>query len=589
MANRPLNTVLHHLRKVTGLRAGADLADGELLERFVSRREEAAFEALLQRHGPMVQAVCQRILGQVQDVEDAFQATFLVLVRKAASVDKRESVGSWLHGVALRTSLRVRTDLARRRELERRVLPKPIHELEPEVVWRELRPLLDEELGRLPRKYRAPFVLCYLEGKTYEEAAEHLGCPKGTVSTRLTKARDLLRTRLVGRGLALSAGLLGAGLTQGTAPATVPASVVVATVKAAAQVAAGDAGAGAVSARSAMLTEGVLKAMFMTKVKTTTAIALVVALAGAGVGLLAMGGAFFPRPLPAARAEQPAEARKDEPAPHALVFIANDQPAVLPQPGQRAATESEYDAFRRTQAAVVKSRLVLQAALKQPAVADLRVVRQQADPLAWLEMGLQVDVPAGMEVLRISFSGGTPHDQVALINAVAHAYLDQAIGRDHAAQRERLSRLQDLVAKYDAQISEKRALARKLAMATGAREEGKPSWQEKLLLEDLRDLKRELRRIKLARVAAQVRLAKYKEAGADFQGTARKLEEEVLVLTQQEKTLGEDLKQLLKEAGEQNASSVEVESFRRELAAVEDMARRLSAEVEALNADFRGA
>src|SRR5262249_12080298 len=199
-------------------------------------RDEAAFEALLQRHGPMVLAVCRRILDNDADAEDAFQATFLVLVRKAAAVDRHESVGSFLHGVALRTALRLRSDLANRRHHERHGAAMPAAEPPPDTVCPDLRLVLDHEVPGRPGKHREPFRLCYLEGKTYDEVAHALGCSKGTVSSRLTRARERLRRRLTGRGVTLSGGLLAAVLAARAAPAAVPPSLLGASLRAAVDV-----------------------------------------------------------------------------------------------------------------------------------------------------------------------------------------------------------------------------------------------------------------------------------------------------------------------------------------------------------------
>src|SRR5438067_7096191 len=201
----------------------ADGSDAHLLGRFVQHRDEEAFATLMGRHGPMVLGICRRVLRDQQDAGDVFQATFLVLVRKAASLGRPESLGNWLYGVAYRIALQARAGAARWRALERQVANVPAPEPVDEKVWDELRPLLDEEINRLPEKYRAPVVLCYLEGKTYAEAARLLGWTKGTVSGRLARARDLLRPRLARRGLALAAGGVAVLLAQhGAAPASAP-------------------------------------------------------------------------------------------------------------------------------------------------------------------------------------------------------------------------------------------------------------------------------------------------------------------------------------------------------------------------------
>ncbi|HEV3262566.1 MAG TPA: sigma-70 family RNA polymerase sigma factor [Gemmataceae bacterium] len=282
--NGPLNDVLRYLRKAAALRGTGATTDAQLLERFVAQRDEAAFEALVRTHGPMVLAVCRRILHDGHDAEDAFQATFLVLVRKAGSIGNPELLGNWLYGVAYRTAANLRRGLARRRALGQPLPDLPAPEPEPDISGRDLRPVLDEEVGRLPVKYRAPVVLCYLEGKTYEEAGRHLGCPKGTVATRLTRARELLHNRLSRRGLAPSAGL--AALAAGQAQAAVPAALALHTVRSG-MLAAGGAAAGMISARVASLTEGVVRAMFLTRVKIFVAMLLTLGALSAGAGVLA--------------------------------------------------------------------------------------------------------------------------------------------------------------------------------------------------------------------------------------------------------------------------------------------------------------
>jgi RNA polymerase sigma factor (sigma-70 family) len=181
----------------------------------------------------MVLGVCRRVLDNEHDAEDAFQATFLVLARQAQSIRKLESVGSWLYGVAYRISLRARSDAARRRALEDRARTMPEQDPLVEAAWRELRPVLDEEVDRLPPKYRAPIILCYLEGKTNTEAARELGWTKGTVSGRLARARELLRNRLARRGVSLTPALLLLLLSRESCSVTVSTSLVAAAVAAA--------------------------------------------------------------------------------------------------------------------------------------------------------------------------------------------------------------------------------------------------------------------------------------------------------------------------------------------------------------------
>jgi RNA polymerase sigma factor (sigma-70 family) len=211
------------------------LGDGQLLERYLSRRDEVAFEGLVDRHGPMVLGLCRRMLRDPRDIEDAFQATFLVLVRKAAAIRDRGLLSSWLYGVAYRVARRARTQTLRRRGRETAVADLEVATA-PETSDRlEISPVLDQELSRLPEKYRAPLVLCYLRGRTHDQAAEELRCPVGTVRSRLARGRDLLKQRLTRRGCAPTAAILGIGP---TVPArllssVVPPSLVSTTVKAA--------------------------------------------------------------------------------------------------------------------------------------------------------------------------------------------------------------------------------------------------------------------------------------------------------------------------------------------------------------------
>jgi RNA polymerase sigma factor (sigma-70 family) len=281
LTTTPMNKVIQHIRKIVRLQAAGERTDGQLLESFVRRRETAALEALVRRHGPMVWGVCRRILHSHHDAEDAFQATFLVLVRKAATVKPREMVGNWLYGVAHQTALKARATRAKRRTRERQVADMPEPAVKELDLWRDLLPVLDQELSRLPDKYRVAIVLCDLEGKTRKEAARQLGCPEGTLAARLTRGRVMLAKRLAAHGLAISGGALAGLLTQQAASAVVPTSVVVSTIKAVTLFAAGQAAAaGAISVKVAALTEGVLKTMLLTKLKVVMVLFVVASLSG---------------------------------------------------------------------------------------------------------------------------------------------------------------------------------------------------------------------------------------------------------------------------------------------------------------------
>jgi RNA polymerase sigma factor (sigma-70 family) len=233
MSQATLGEVLGYLRKTCAADAAHDLTDAELLTRFLHQHDEAAFALLVQRHGPLVLGVCRRVLGDGHAAEDAFQATFLVLVRRAAAIGNHELLGGWLYAVARRVALKARAQTAaQRRREERRAAPVRQTETADDLTWQELRAVLDEEVGRLPPKYRAAVVHCYLEGRSYEQAAQQLGWPKSSLANRLARARDLLRKQLVRRGIALSAAALAAVLTERAAAVPVTALLTINTVRA---------------------------------------------------------------------------------------------------------------------------------------------------------------------------------------------------------------------------------------------------------------------------------------------------------------------------------------------------------------------
>jgi RNA polymerase sigma factor (sigma-70 family) len=252
------------------LGAGAldELADEELLTRFTSRREEAAFAALLRRHGPLVLSVCRRLLQDEHDAEDAFQAVFCVLARKGGAIRRRGALAAWLYAVAFRIARKARASRSRRPVLRSDLPEIPAAPESPEWLWREIRAVLDEEVNRLPDKYQRPFVLCYLEGKTNEQAAAELGCPLGTVLSRLARARDRLRGRLTRRGLALSTGMLAAALGQ-YAVAAVPGGLADTATQAALHYGAGQP----VAAGVAALADGFLRAVTKIRLLITLGLA----------------------------------------------------------------------------------------------------------------------------------------------------------------------------------------------------------------------------------------------------------------------------------------------------------------------------
>jgi RNA polymerase sigma factor (sigma-70 family) len=288
---------LDDLRHSARQREGAEQTDGQLLERFLGGQDRAALETLLHRHARMVWGVCRRALGP-DDAEDAFQATFLVLLRKAASIRSRERLASWLYGVAYRTARKARQRAAQRRAREKQVAVMPDAPVWPprDEFGPELRAVLDEELSRLPEKYRSTIVLCDLEGRSRPEAARQLRLPEGTVASRLTRGRALLARRLLRRGPGTSATALAAQLQQ-TASGAVPVALLTQTSQAVSLLAAGQAvPAALLSPEVAPLAEEVLHAMTVAKRKTAGAwLVLLVAFLAVGTAAVFFGYRFRAR------------------------------------------------------------------------------------------------------------------------------------------------------------------------------------------------------------------------------------------------------------------------------------------------------
>jgi RNA polymerase sigma factor (sigma-70 family) len=324
-ATRRLEAFVRTLRYSTLLGDGAARKDEELLDRYILERDEAAFEALVHRRGPMVWRVCWYWLRNAADAADAFQATFLVLVRRADSISPRALVGCWLYGVARNTALKVKTSNARRRAKEW-AAGESRAPSGAEEERHQLKDMLDEELSPLPDKYRAPLVLCYLKGRTVRDAAGRLGWPQGTVAGRLARARGLLAKCLARRGLVMSAAEMTAAFARG-GPSGVPPSLVAAAVKSATAVA-----TNSTSAKVAALTARVVRDMPMCKVKRTATAVLLLVVGGGALAYGLAGGA-----LPTARAE-----------PGAGAAPAGEGP--LTPPGQAGTLEGQKKAQARAAA-----------------------------------------------------------------------------------------------------------------------------------------------------------------------------------------------------------------------------------------------
>jgi RNA polymerase sigma factor (sigma-70 family) len=598
MPERPLHTVVRHLRRLADGPPGPDAGDHELLRRFTADRDEAAFAALLRRHGPMVRDVSRRLLGQEADVDDTVQAVFLVLACQARSVRNRQSLAGWLHGVAFRTAQRVRRDAVRRRQREARPAAQVPEDPAREAARRELCAALDAELDRLPEGERAALVLCYLEGRTRDEAAQHLGLSVRTFDRRLARGKERLRVRLERRGLTLSGALLVVGLSQNATAAGVPAALVPVTIKAATLLAAGSGEAAvAVPAEVLALTRGVLKAMLRTRLRIATVTLLALGLLGAASGLLAVrAAARGPQAqaqelaaLDPARAAEPTAARPAEaPDVYALLLIEDREPQLLPEAQRPASVDGA--AFRRTQLVLLKSRPVLQAALRKPEVAGLAVVRGKADPVAWLEKNLAAVFLEDSGVLRVSVAGGSAEERAALANAIANAYLEEVVGADQSRKAHRLDELDKLRGEYEDALRNKRDNLRKRSQAVG---EQARSLQQQFAREDLAEMRKELQRVHLAKLRAQARLNYLKGAGAreGVKEAIARLTEETGVLAEQEKLLNAEITPLAETAQAQaRAEAVEkadLTSFRDEITAAEQLVKKIVGEVGVMQVELR--
>jgi len=415
MATHRLSSVLHSLLHRVAPAASGEVSDAELLQRFVRTRDEAAFELLLWRHGPVVLSLCQRLLRNEQDAEDAFQATFLILVRKARSIGKREALASWLYKVAYRVACRARPRVpiacGHPIALER----YGAADTPDDVICRDLRLHLDDELARLPETYRRPLVLCYLEGKTHDEAARLLGWPKGTVATRLARGRERLRLRLGRRGWALSAAALASILTERAVAGAVSAELIRATLGAAVAFATGATTLGvAVSTKSLALTEGVLRAMWYSKMKLAAGLTLTVLLAGAGIGIAV-------RQAWAGAGPDDPQAAQFDPAPAQFVQFG----------GKKGASQTDVAELRRE---IATLRAELDAARAE--LNDLKVVLRlpaappEQGPLyrgrparVWLEQ--LKDADASFRIEAVKAVGALAQRQKSLIPALVAALKDR--------------------------------------------------------------------------------------------------------------------------------------------------------------------
>lgn len=314
MAQSAIPVLSQYLRPLHARQANPS-TDHELLQRFVNHRDESAFAVLVERHAALVLGLCRSILRNLHDAEDIFQATFLVLARKAASIRKGQSLGSWLYAVAYRLAHKVRARADKQRRCEQQAANPAEQTLMDAVTWGELRGILHEEVDRLPEKYRAAVVLCYWRGRTHEQAGQQLGWARATIKDRLEKARELLRKRLARRGLALSAAWLAAALSEGKATA-VSAKLVQTTVHCAVLFSLGQIPAGVISANAVASAKSALQTMLLGKLKYGLALMLIFGILSGGAGLAILHESATPEE---AKKGREGHDRKEDPLPAGAV------------------------------------------------------------------------------------------------------------------------------------------------------------------------------------------------------------------------------------------------------------------------------
>lgn len=386
MATAHLNVFLRRLTRGMAAETLRDRSDRQLVEQFLSRGDGSVLEALVRRHGPMVYRVAWRVLQHNQDAEDVVQATFLTLAQKLRTLRKHESVASWLHGVAHRLALKARAQVARRRRHEQRAgRSKTVPP--DEVSWEQVRAALDAELSALPEKWRLPLILCYLEGRTQDQAAGDVGWSRATLQRRLAEARQALGRRLTRRGVVWPAALSAVLVCDCVAPAALPSGLIGSTVEAAACVAAGRALNGIVSSNvTALLTKG-MQAMLTSKMKSTVAALLVAgALMSGALGIFPASrgvegpAAVAAAPIPASPNPEPEKVGTLAPAQNTQPKTTPDLEAALDQAMKAAARMPDKDALPEagTLAPVTPHTRMKVRVLGDIAVAQLRLGNKAA-------------------------------------------------------------------------------------------------------------------------------------------------------------------------------------------------------------------
>jgi RNA polymerase sigma factor (sigma-70 family) len=444
-----LTRLIHGVRTAAPECEPASISDGELLEAFLDRRDETAFASLVKRHGGMVLGVCQRVIGHRHDAEDAFQAVFLVLARKAGSIAPRDLVGNWLHGVAYRTALQARSRLGRHRARERQVKAMPQATATAELELQELHQVLDRELQALSEKYRVPIVLCELEGRPRREVARQLKIPEGTLSSRLAKGRALLAKRLARHDVALTAGVLTSVLAAQAASAAPAPALVASTAQAAALAIAGQSAVGVVSANVIALSQGVIKTMFLDKLKMLSVLVLGFLVGGLGAGI---AGRHLSAPVQAA------------PADPGFLVQAKAEKRAEPEPldGKLLLDSVVQKELRLSQSQIDRVKAISQEVDKQAdgkrtesagINKDIATRQKQIDALQWQIVELQQkinEIHAGIETER-SNKLGKAAPEILSQHAVKRLreIQRQQYGLDHMLQQREM---QDMLKLNDEQI-----------------------------------------------------------------------------------------------------------------------------------------
>ncbi len=444
MARRKFTELAHYFQQLAAVQGGSGLTDAELVERYVRYGDEASFELLLWRHGALVFNVCRRLLTREEDAEDAFQATFLTFVRKAHAISRRGSVASWLYKVAYRVALEARKQRQKIAHREKAGVENLAASPSADPGWEEWRAIFDEELTRLPERLRRPFVLCHLEGKSNEEAARELGCRLGTIYSRLSRGREMLRHRLKCRGVTLSAAALTAALAENAAEAVPAVSLMKTTVQATLSFADLSA-AGNVSPRASTLAEGVLRTMFLTKIKMAALVVLVVCAAAGGVWthrLAALPPPETPREEPKAKREVPPQAESKPIAVQVVKPKPGGLPLVVSGPAEVVAAQQQQlgtliagivkevtvdigDRVKKGQVLIVLDAPLLAAELEQ-AMAALEMAEARVQEARATVAAAEAEIPPHTSGVKIQ-SFKLDQARAALKTAEANVRMSRAV------------------------------------------------------------------------------------------------------------------------------------------------------------------